>query len=381
MLDQTRSSKELQTILNYSDETDALPNSGILSALRLAVHFNQKRFVAQPNCQQLLSTLWYEGVYGWRRMHWGLKLLYSLLIGLFWPILCMIHIIFPKSSAGQLICRPFMKFIVGTASYLTFLALLVLASQVKVDHAGDDPGPPPSTIEWILLPWIISLIAAEIGQLWSGGANDYVNDRWNVMDFFMNSLYLATISTKLCAFVLHKDIPHHHRLSRVEWDPLHPTLISEALFSVANIFSFLRLSKLKKKISVAESQVYLFNSNVHMGPIQISLGRMLFDISKFLMIWFLVLFAFANGLNQLYYKYGNAGIYTGDSPHKVVHDYEVHEGHKTYGNNSVCYGLMCEKQNNAFSTLFHAMEALYWSAFGLVNLYVTDLEPEVQKIL
>ena len=116
-----------------------------------------------------------------------------------------------------------------------------------------------------------------------------------------------------------------------------------------------------------------------MGPIQISLGRMLFDISKFLMIWFLVLFAFANGLNQLYYKYGNAGIYTGDSPHKVVHEYEVHEGHRTYGNTTVCYGLMCEKQNNAFSTLFHAMESLYWSCFGLVNLYVTDLEPEVSS--
>ena len=41
---------------------------------------------------------------------------------------------------------------------------------------------------------------------------------------------------------------------------------------------------------------------------------------------------------------------------------------------------MCEKQNNAFSTLFHAMEALYWSAFGLVNLYVTDLEPEVGNL-
>ena len=51
-----------------------------------------------------------------------------------------------------------MKFIVGTASYLTFLLLLVLASQVKPDGSGDDPGPPPSTIEWILLPWIISLI-------------------------------------------------------------------------------------------------------------------------------------------------------------------------------------------------------------------------------
>ena len=108
--------------------------------------------------------------------------------------------------------------------------------------SGDDPGPEPSSIEWLLLPWIISLIVSEVGQLWAGGASDYVKDRWNVMDFFMNSLYLATISTKFCAYYIHKDIPRESRLSRVEWDPLHPTLISEALFAVANIFSFMRLS-------------------------------------------------------------------------------------------------------------------------------------------
>ena len=100
----------------------------------------------------------YDGVYGWRRMHWGLKVIYSGVIGCSWPLLCMFHILFPKTSIGKWASRPFMKFIVGTASYLTFLLLLVLASQVKPDGSGDDPGPPPSTIEWILLPWIISLI-------------------------------------------------------------------------------------------------------------------------------------------------------------------------------------------------------------------------------
>ena len=83
---------------------------------------------------------------------------------------------------------------------MTFLLLLVLASQIKPEGSGDDPGPAPSTIEWILLPWIMSLIFSEIVQLWMGGASDYVKDRWNVMDFFMNSLYLATISTKICAY-------------------------------------------------------------------------------------------------------------------------------------------------------------------------------------
>ena len=117
---------------------------------------------------------------------------------------------------------------------------------------------------------------------------------------------------------------------RAEWDPLHPTLISEALFAIANIFSFMRLSKFasefipispkihSKTESLTFFLVYLFNSNVHMGPLQISLGRMLFDISKFLFIYFLVLFAFANGLNQLYYNYGNNGTVTTNSPHAII---------------------------------------------------------------
>ena len=80
LLDQARSSEELSTILYYSDESDAISQDGILgepcpmrvmhrpkqpgslflisATLKLAVHFNQKEFVAQPNCQQLLSTLW-----------------------------------------------------------------------------------------------------------------------------------------------------------------------------------------------------------------------------------------------------------------------------------------------------------------------------------
>ena len=246
MLDQARSTQELSTILYYSDESDAITQDGILATLKLAVHFDQKEFVAQPNCQQLLSTLWYDGVYGWRRMHWGLKVIYSGLIGCSWPIFCLLYIALPTTKMGKWITRPFMKFIVGTASYLTFLLLLVLASQIKSAGSGDDPGPAPSTIEWILLPWIMSLIFAEIGQLWMGGAEDYVKDRWNVMDFFMNSLYLATISTKICAYVIHMDLKPEQKLMRAEWDPLHPTLISEALFAIANIFSFMRLSKSTK---------------------------------------------------------------------------------------------------------------------------------------
>lgn len=102
---------------------------------------------------------------------------------------------------------------------------------------------------------------------------------------------------------------------RNDWEMWHPTLVAEALFAIANIFSSLRL-------------ISLFTANSHLGPLQISLGRMLLDILKFLFIYCLVLLAFANGLNQLYFYY------------------ETEASNKT-GN---CKGIRCVQQNNAFST-------------------------------
>ena len=40
-----------------------------LQRLKLALKCKQKAFVAHPNVQQLLASIWYEGLPGWRRMN------------------------------------------------------------------------------------------------------------------------------------------------------------------------------------------------------------------------------------------------------------------------------------------------------------------------
>jgi transient receptor potential cation channel subfamily C member 4 len=75
-------------------------------------------------------------------------------------------------------------------------------------------------------------------------------------------------------------------LPREKWDTWDPMLISEGLFSAGNIFSSLKL-------------VYIFSVNPHLGPLQVSLSRMVTDIIKFFFLYVLVLFAFSSGLNQL----------------------------------------------------------------------------------
>nr|XP_021142560.1 short transient receptor potential channel 4 isoform X2 [Columba livia] len=285
LLDQTRSSRELEIILNYRDDNSLIEeqSGNDLARLKLAIKYRQKEFVAQPNCQQLLASRWYDEFPGWRRRHWAVKMLTCVVIGLLFPVFSVCYLIAPKSPLGLFIRKPFIKFICHTASYLTFLFLLLLASQ-HIDRSDlSMQGPPPTIVEWMILPWVLGFIWGEIKQMWDGGLQDYIHDWWNLMDFVMNSLYLATISLKIVAFS------------------------------------------------------------------KISLGRMLLDILKFLFIYCLVLLAFANGLNQLYFYY------------------ETNEP----GN---CKGIRCEKQNNAFSTLFETLQSLFWSIFGLINLYVTNVK-------
>ncbi|XP_071362425.1 short transient receptor potential channel 4a [Trachinotus anak] len=343
LLDQTRSSRELEMILNYRDDINLLEEEGNndLARLKLAIKYHQKEFVAQPNCQQLLASRWYDEFPGWRRRHWAGKFFTCVFIGLLYPVFALCYLIAPKSRYGLFIRKPFIKFICHTASYLTFLFLLLLASQHIVtteQDRQDRQGPAPTTVEWMILPWVLGFIWAEIKQMWDGGFQDYVHDWWNLMDFVMNSLYLATISLKIVAYTKYSGSK-----PRNQWEMWHPTLVAEAVFAIANIFSSLRL-------------ISLFTANSHLGPLQISLGRMLLDILKFLFIYCLVLLAFANGLNQLYFYYET----------------------KASDETGKCKGIRCVEQNNAFSTLFETLQSLFWSIFGLISLYVTNVDADHQ---
>ncbi|KAF3697657.1 Short transient receptor potential channel 5 [Channa argus] len=322
LLDQARSSRELETILNHrdNDQSEELDPRQChdLAKLKLAIKYHQKEALHPVTSRSFLNIL---NLY--RNKHppllWGKQDIYLLA---------------PKSALGRFIKKPFIKFICHTASYLTFLFLLLLASQHIARTNLHMQGPPPTIVEWMILPWVLGFIWAEIKEMWDGGFTEYIHDWWNLMDFAMNSLYLATISLKIVAYV-----KYNSSRPREEWEMWHPTLIAEALFAIANIFSSLRL-------------ISLFTANSHLGPLQISLGRMLLDILKFLFIYCLVLLAFANGLNQLYFYYETKAS---EEPNN-------------------CKGIRCERQNNAFSTLFETLQSLFWSIFGLLNLYVTNVK-------
>lgn len=82
-------------------------------------------------------------------------------------------------------------------------------------------------------------------QLWDVGLEEYVNDMWNVIDFVTNSLYVATIALRIVAYYqVQREVAlgwNTAESPREHWDAWDPMLLSEGLFSAANIFRLLTL--------------------------------------------------------------------------------------------------------------------------------------------
>lgn len=116
--------------------------------------FHSAQFVAQSNCQQFLNTVWFGEMASYRRKHTCLKILSVLTVALLWPLLSVCYLFGPRSRVGQVIHTPFVKFIIHSASYFTFLLLLNLYSLVYNEDKKNTMGPALELIDYLLILWI-----------------------------------------------------------------------------------------------------------------------------------------------------------------------------------------------------------------------------------
>ncbi|XP_066598089.1 transient receptor potential protein [Prorops nasuta] len=368
LLDHARTSYELEIMLNYNPtgENWEPGERQTLDRLKLAIKYKQKQFVAHPNVQQLLAAIWYDGLPGFRRKSMIGQLVEVGKLGAMFPVYSSIYMVSPTSQMGLFMKKPFVKFICHSASYAFFLMLLGMASQrieyLAIELFGNawmreilagwkrrERGCIPGFVESGVILYVISLIAGEVKSLWSSGLLEYVSDLWNIVDFVQNVFYVIWISLRLTAWIVVQreywsgEDPWY---PRDQWDAYDPMLLSEGAFAAGMIFSFLKL-------------VHIFSVNPHLGPLQISLGRMIIDIIKFFFIYTLVLFAFGCGMNQLMWYYADL---------EKMKCYHLPNGLPDFDNNEKACAIW-----RRFANLFETSQSLFWASFGMVDLLSFDL--------
>uniref|UniRef100_A0A1B6EER2 Transient receptor ion channel domain-containing protein n=1 Tax=Clastoptera arizonana TaxID=38151 RepID=A0A1B6EER2_9HEMI len=369
LLHQSRSSQELAVILNHDPDSPPYEEGEHmkLARLELAINYKQKKFVAHPNIQQLLAAIWYDGLPGFRRKPLIQKMWEIVKVALLFPMYCVLYMIAPETKTGNLMRKPFMKFLIHASSYLFFLLILILVSQraevYAIQFFGTEAmkrqlheellrqrGNGPTFLEGIVVIYVIGFIWEETMEIYVEGIRSYLRNMWNFIDFLRNSFYVSVFILRFAAYIQQSQQiaadPSTAYIPREQWDSFDPQLIAEGAFAAANILSALKL-------------VHMFSINPHLGPLQISLGRMVIDIVKFFFIYSLVLFAFACGLNQLLWYFAELERRKCYSLPGEMPDWE-HNGDS------------CTKWRS-FGNLFESTQSLFWASFGALGLDTFDL--------
>nr|XP_061801165.1 short transient receptor potential channel 2-like [Nerophis lumbriciformis] len=309
LLGMCRNQSEVTTILNScGDESqDALDEQAFeegipnLSRLRLAVNYNQKQFVAHPICQQVLSSIWCGKLAGWRGSRTAWKLFVSIGIFFTMPFLCLAYWIAPKSKVGKLLRIPVIKFLLHSASYLWFLIIL-LGESITMELYRDKFASRQQNIlhSSFHMVWVVGFFWYECKEVWIEGLRSYFLDWWNCLDMMVLSMYLASFSLRVLIMLKGhflcldtngtEECVYFTQTVRDDWHQEDPQLIAEVLFAVTSMMSFTRLA-------------YILPAHESLGTLQISIGKMIDDMMRFMFILMIIGTAFLCGINNVYVPY------------------------------------------------------------------------------
>ncbi|XP_010789412.1 short transient receptor potential channel 3-like [Notothenia coriiceps] len=371
LLDLCRNTEEVKAILNGDTESCPSPETlgrQNLIRLKLAIKYEVKKFVAHPNCQQQLLSIWYENLSGLRQQTTAVKILLVLGVAFGLPILSFLYWIAPSKYTLQCHYAEWSR----TSDKRDKEAVLKKA-QMEVDNM---PGLRSSLPEFLRVfsrspecqspfsdPFLGSRLAfggprslqktskrrkvrklartqsgkiwKECKDIWSQDIREYISEPWNLLDFSILAIFMTSFIARLMAFwhaysaqcyvdkhytdLSNMTLPfeiQYFQLARINWMPSDPQLISEGLYAIAVVLSFSRIA-------------YILPANESFGPLQISLGRTVKDLFKFMVIFITVFLAFMVGMFNLYSYYLGA------------------------------------KYNDAFTTLEESFKTLFWAIFGL----------------
>ncbi|XP_075990902.1 short transient receptor potential channel 4-like [Anticarsia gemmatalis] len=325
-----RTSEEVEIILKQTTGCKSRRHF-VLPRLLMALDCKQKEFVAHPNTQQVLESYWLGDWHDWRSKAVLTKAWIILMRVLITPIILLVCMIAPRHRLVTHWQIPLNKLITHISAYFVFLALVFYIS--NQDKSGQKRGPPNTGAEGPLILYVCGYTWSAIRMCLMQGPRRYFTKLWNWAEIIMLSLFGLTFVfwvDAACDIAANDD----ENLERKYWNQHDPTLLAEGTFCLATIFAFFRL-------------MFLCQLNYHLGPLQVSLGKMTIDIYKYIIVFAIIISAFAAGLAR-FYQYYDGMVYEDEFGMKTV-------------------------QVSSFTSLSDTLNTLFWSLFCMAPLESADV--------
>ncbi|XP_039248762.2 short transient receptor potential channel 5-like isoform X1 [Styela clava] len=263
-------------------------------------------------------------------------LLQKCLVGIMFPIISIAFYFFPNTRLGLVARNPTAKLWMEVASDIYLIILLIInliLSQVRVIKVDDFS--PILIIAYFWMPGkFINLMFLTYHQ-----GKRVLFSIWNWNDFATISLYTVFMILRIYGYTISDSTD----ISKMQWDPIP---LSDMMISAVYILVFLR-------------PLEILRVNRTFGPLQVSVDRMIGDVSKFFLLFLVIWFAFSSGINTLYWRYSGQS----DGFHNCTMD----KNNKSSKEDIHC--CFSEEGTQKFTTIVSSLQVCFWSIFGYSDDY------------
>ena len=133
----------------------------------------------------------------------------------------------------------------------------------------------------MILAFVLGFFVVELLEVYRQGLVIYYSKWWNVVDTLIIVTFIVAYVLWLIAWGANDN----------QWKPRSPEFIwADMIYASASVMAFFHLA-------------HVFQVNSTLGPLQLSLYKMLKDVLKFLLIFLLLYFAFFTGMTKIYTYY------------------------------------------------------------------------------
>lgn len=293
-----------------------------------AMDYKQKEFVAHTNIQQVLESAWLGDWIEWKSYSASRKLAYLTWRFFMLPVTVGLGMLAPNSKLNQANRLPINRMFNSLITYLLFLVLLFMHS--NADKFETRRGVP----EMSSLSPIALFVLGHVVEKWKlrrqQGPQRFFRNLWNVFDTVKLMLFTMAFVFWAVAGVLVAGVWVSDDLDRKYWHWADPQLLAEGLFTVATVMAYMRL-------------LFLCQLNYYIGPMQVSLGKVLNDFGKFATFLAIIMAAFTCGLGTFY------GYYAG------MENKDPETGETA-------------RQEDSFVTVADTFKTLFWGIFCMTSL-------------
>ena len=169
LMDEIRTNEEGATLMRFKKIAKRSDCNG-LDFIKFAIDYDQKEVIAHSVTQHFLASTVFGDIPSWKTSGIVYKILVGISLGLIYPFTTLLNIFLPSTifpRAAKFATKPFVKFINGVFSFITFL--IFLCAYCSIDYNGIRKGDKFTPLEVIIFVFLLGFCWGECKQLHGNG--------------------------------------------------------------------------------------------------------------------------------------------------------------------------------------------------------------------